>query len=101
MSGAAGLSERNKKLFRLIQLKYESPFEFPRILDYLRDPEDSPIKALIASEELRFLLQPGPDGPLIVQECTSFSPLVRSSATSHQHQCSATPSSIRPGLGFD
>jgi hypothetical protein len=61
-----GLSERNKKLCHLIQLNYESPFDLPRSLDYLRDAEDSLIKASIASEELRFLLQPGPEASLIV-----------------------------------
>jgi hypothetical protein len=35
---SGGFSERNKKLYRLIQLKFESPFELPRSLDYLCDP---------------------------------------------------------------
>ena len=34
---SGGLGERHKKLFRLIQFKFESAFELPRSLDYLRD----------------------------------------------------------------
>ena len=53
------------------------------------------------SEELRFLLQPGPDAPLIRQECAGFS----ASAEDRRHRSNTNPrrasSSIRPGLSFD
>ena len=59
-------------------------------------------KDVSCSEELRFLLQPGPDASLIAQECTSFSP-PPAEACSHCINTNPrrTPSSIRPGLGFD
>ena len=34
---SGGLSERNQKLYRLIQFRFESAFELPRSLNYLRD----------------------------------------------------------------
>ena len=68
----------------------------PRSLGCVRR---SPVAS--GSEELCFLLQPGPDASLIGQECAGFS----APAEARQHRCDTnsrrTPSSIRPGLGFD
>ena len=53
------------------------------------------------AEELRFLLQSGPHASLTGQECAGFS----ASAKARPHRSDTnprrTPSSVRPGLGFD
>ena len=53
------------------------------------------------SEELRFLLQPGPDASLIGQECAGFS--APAEARPHRSHLNSgwAASPIRPGLGFD
>jgi hypothetical protein len=83
--------------------------ERPRRAPHRLDPAGKPRslrrvrRSAVASrsDELHFLLQPGPDASLIGQECAGFS----ASAEDRPHSSNTNPrrasSSIRPGLGFD
>jgi hypothetical protein len=83
--------------------------ERPRRAPHRLDPAGKPRslgrvrRSAVASrfEELRFLLQPGPDASLTGQECAGFS----APAEDRPHRSNTNPrrasSSICPGLGFD
>jgi hypothetical protein len=54
------------------------------------------------SEELRFLLQPGPDASLIAQECAGFSALAEAGPhRKHLNSGGGAASPICQGLAFD
>ena len=53
------------------------------------------------SEELRFLLQPGPHAPLTAQECAGFSAPAEDRPYRSNTNSRRASSSIRPGLGCD
>jgi hypothetical protein len=77
----------------------------PHRIDPAREPR-SPGRVrrsavALCPEELRFLLQPSPNTSLIGQECARFSTPTQARLHRINTNPRRTPSSIRPGLGFD